>query len=250
MTQTRTAALVGATGGAGTTRTAVELATLLAAAGDDVAVVDAAFATQGLADYVDGTLATDATALVTDEADAPLDAGLYDLAADAPGRVACCPARAPFERLARAKTAGAARLFEERLAEAAAGFDAVLADVPPVAANQHVAAATASDRVAVVAPATRRGADAVQRTRDVLCDAGTAADAVVSTGGDVAAADAALPELPAEATPVGSAPVCDDPSGAYAAAMADVAAAVLGRAPDLPVGDGSVVDRLTGRASR
>lgn len=251
-TQTQTAALVGATGGAGTTRTAVELAALLAAGGDDVAVLDAAFATQGLADYLDGAVDTDATALLTDEADAPLDAGLYDLelAADAPGRVACCPASAPFERLARAKTAGAARLFEERIEGAAAAFDAVLVDVAPVAANQHAAAVTACDRVTVVAPATRRGADAVQRTRDVLDDAGAPADAVVSTGGDVAAADASLPDLPDGAAAAGTAPVCDVPSGPYAAAMVGAAAAVLGDEPDLRVEGEGVVDRLAGRVSR
>ncbi|OYR95948.1 cell division inhibitor, partial [Halorubrum sp. E3] len=45
--QATTLALVGATGGAGTTRTAVELAALGARDGRDVAVVDAAFTTQG-----------------------------------------------------------------------------------------------------------------------------------------------------------------------------------------------------------
>ena len=43
-----TLALAGATGGAGTTRTAVELATVGARGGRDVVVVDAGFATQGL----------------------------------------------------------------------------------------------------------------------------------------------------------------------------------------------------------
>ncbi|SEO55941.1 hypothetical protein SAMN04487948_103228 [Halogranum amylolyticum] len=43
-----TTALVGATGGAGVTRTAVELAATLARDGRDVAVLDAAYATEGL----------------------------------------------------------------------------------------------------------------------------------------------------------------------------------------------------------
>lgn len=51
-----TIALVGATGGAGTTRLSLELAAALATDGRDVAVLDAAFATQGLSDYVSGTL--------------------------------------------------------------------------------------------------------------------------------------------------------------------------------------------------
>ncbi|KKF39305.1 hypothetical protein FK85_29590 [Halorubrum saccharovorum] len=60
-------ALVGATGGAGTTRTAVELAALGARDVRDVAVVDAAFTTQGLSEYVSGRIGTDLTTLVTDE---------------------------------------------------------------------------------------------------------------------------------------------------------------------------------------
>ncbi len=64
---TGTLALVGAAGGAGTTRLAVESAATLAQTGRDVAVIDAAFGTQGLADYVDGRIETDVTALVTDD---------------------------------------------------------------------------------------------------------------------------------------------------------------------------------------
>jgi Flp pilus assembly CpaE family ATPase len=47
MTDATTAALVGATGGAGTTRLTLETADLLAREGHAVAVFDAAFATQG-----------------------------------------------------------------------------------------------------------------------------------------------------------------------------------------------------------
>ncbi len=49
-------AQVGTTGGAGTTRTAVELAATLARDGRSVAIFDAAYATQGLAGYVDGKI--------------------------------------------------------------------------------------------------------------------------------------------------------------------------------------------------
>ena len=69
-----TLALVGATGGAGTTRTAVELAAMGARDGDDVAVVDAAFTTQGLSEYVAGRIDPDLTALLTDDPDAALSA--------------------------------------------------------------------------------------------------------------------------------------------------------------------------------
>jgi MinD-like ATPase involved in chromosome partitioning or flagellar assembly len=188
-----TAALVGATGGAGTTRLTVELGATLAAAGRSVAVLDAAYATQGLAAYLQGDLDPDVTALVTDEAERPLDAGLVEISLDAPGRLACCPASAPFERLARAKAADAARRFEERIEEAAASHDAVLVDVPPVGANQAVAAVTACDRRAVVAPGTDRGADAVQRTAARLDDLGTSLDVTVATRGTLPAADVSVP---------------------------------------------------------
>lgn len=111
MADATTAALIGATGGAGTTRTTVELATLLARDGRSVAVLDAALATQGLSDYLSGRLDPDLTAVLAEEE--PLAAALVDLDLDGvSGRVACCPARAPFERLARAKTPEAARRFE------------------------------------------------------------------------------------------------------------------------------------------
>ena len=178
-----TTAVVGATGGAGTTRTTVEAATMLARDGRAVAVLDAAFATQGLADHVEGDLRPDLTALLTDEVDAPLDAGLIESDWTDTGRVALCPARAPFERLARAKTPAAARRFEDRIAEAAARFDHVLVDTPPVASNQAIAAVTACERVAVVAPATTRGDDAAQRTIDRLADLGYEIDARLTHDG-------------------------------------------------------------------
>ncbi|PSQ57111.1 hypothetical protein BRD18_07905 [Halobacteriales archaeon SW_7_71_33] len=48
------AALVGAAGGAGTTRLTVETGALLARGGERVAVFDAAFDTQGMVDHVEG----------------------------------------------------------------------------------------------------------------------------------------------------------------------------------------------------
>jgi cellulose biosynthesis protein BcsQ len=182
-----TAAVVGATGGAGTTRTTLEAAALLAADGTDVAVLDAAYATQGLGGYLDGRLEPDATALVTDRSDAPLSAGLVDLGVDLThdhtGRVVCCPVDAPFERLARAKSVEAAKRFEARIEEAAATFDHVLVDVPPIAANQAIAATTACERVAVVAPASDRGADAAGRLRERVADLGSTVDVVAMTRG-------------------------------------------------------------------
>lgn len=256
-----TVALLGATGGAGTTRTCLELATTIAVDGADVAVVDAAYDTQGLARHLSGRLDPDVTALVTDETDRPLEDGLVAFdpaqgglgALESPpetvGRVACCPARAPFERLARAKSADAARTLERRIEAAAAEFDYVLVDVPPLGSNPAVAAVAVADRIAVVSPASSHGVDAVQTTRGRLQDVGTAADAVVAvdrdgTGAfddvdesDNADVDAVVPRLDA------GAPACLR-SVDGATALADVAAATTGRHADLSLADPSVFDRV------
>jgi cellulose biosynthesis protein BcsQ len=234
-----TAALVGATGGAGTTRLTVELATTLAAGGRSVAVLDAAFATQGLADYLPGELAPDLTSLVTDASDAPLASGLVDLPIEVPGQVACAPVRAPFERLARAKTAAAARRFEERIEEAAAGHDHVLVDVPPVASNQAVAAVTTSDRTAVVAPGTDSGADAVQRTVARLRDLGTEHDVVVATRGSLPGADVTVPAGESETvTPTSLS------DGRLGTAVAEVGAALFEDVPTDHVGPDGLFDAV------
>lgn len=223
------AAFVGATGGAGTTRLCLEAAGALARDGRDVAVLDAAYATQGLADHVPGELPVDVTALVTD--DRPLADGLSELPVDAPGRIVCCPARAPFERFAAAKTPEAARRFEGLAREAAADHEFVLLDVPPVAANQAVAAATVADRVAVVTPGTARGDDAGVRMRDRLADLGVDADTVVATrtkGSDVA--DAAVPtdeRAPSEI------PVAATGDGAFSEAVVAATETVVGVSLDV-----------------
>lgn len=224
MSDGMTVALVGATGGAGTTRLTVETAAALAVDGRDVGVFDAAFATQGLSDYLEGRLDPDLTALLTDESDAPLSAGLVDVAVDADGRVACCATHAPFERLARAKTAEAARRLEERVEAAARAFDVVLVDTPPVAANQSVAAATACDRVGVVAPASGRGADAVERMRARLSDLDVRPDATLSTRGSLSAADVAIPET----DPAAAAAPTVATDAEFARAVAEAAATLVG----------------------
>lgn len=161
-------ALLGAVGGAGTTRTCLEFAALLARDGRSVVILDAAYATQGLSDQTDQVL-YDMTQLVL--GDEPLSSGLVDLIDDGtPGRVACCPARAPFERIARAKTAIGAQRFETLIEEAERSFDHVLIDTPPVASNQAIAAVMRSDRIGIVAPATQRGTTGLARTRDRLTD--------------------------------------------------------------------------------
>lgn len=175
-----TTALVGATGGSGATRLCVEYAVLLAREGRDVCVLDAAYGTQGLAQYVTGRIDPDVTALCTEER--PLEDGLADPFFDTPGRVAVCPAFAPFERVARVKTREAAREFERLAREAAEQFDHVLVDVPPIAANQSVAAVTTADRRVLVTPDTRRGADAPAMSGDEAFAGGILKTAEVALG--------------------------------------------------------------------
>ncbi|WP_280588469.1 AAA family ATPase [Halorubrum sp. Boch-26] len=239
--QATTLALVGATGGAGTTRTAVELAAVGARDGRDVAVVDAAFTTQGLSEYVFGLVSTDLTALLTDETGASLSAATYpigagresddgddpDGAANLPGRADLVPARAPFERAARAKTAEAARKLERRVDEAATAYDAVVVDAAPVGSNEAVAAVTTADRVEAVTPATAHGRDALQRLRGRVADVGGSVDGTIAVArvgesdsgrDDGAAADTRLPAVdPA----VGSAPEAATGTGDYVAALAE-----------------------------
>lgn len=216
----QTVAYVGAAGGAGTTRTTLECATLLARHGRDVAVLDAAFGTQGLADRTNGRIETDVTELCL--GDEPLETGLVDRDVDGAGRLAVCPARAPFERLARAKASSAATSFESLIAEAGRAFDHVLVDSPPIASNQAVAAATAGDAVAIVGNADRAPAT-LPRTRDRLSDVGVEASATVVTRTDEHAdADVTVPNLKAELPAVGTDEAVDEALARVVAATLDV----------------------------
>ncbi|MGM0591417.1 MAG: ParA family protein [Halobacteriota archaeon] len=223
MSEVTSAALVGSTGGAGTTRTTVELAATLARDGRAVAILDAAFGTQGLSDYVTGRLTPDVTTLVTSEEPPDLGEVLSVLDLPVQGRVACAPASAPFERLARAKSPEAARRFEGLVARAETRFDHVLVDTPPVAANQAIAAVNGAQRTALVAPGTTRGADAVERMRARLRDVGVDVDVVVSTRGELAGANVGIPE--SQVTAVGNAPAAvstNDPMGPPLARAAEL----------------------------
>ncbi|WP_299235811.1 ParA family protein [Natronomonas sp.] len=175
-----TVAFVGAVGGGGTTRLTLACAELLARSGRDVAVLDAAYGTQGLADRVSGRIDPDMTRLCVD--DTPLESGLIErsVTADSGGRLAVCPARAPFCRVAEAKAPEAAERFGARIDEAARRFGYVLIDTPPIAANQAVAAAAGADLVAVVCDGAR-AASAVPRTIDRLADIGVDESVTVLT---------------------------------------------------------------------
>ncbi len=228
---TETLAFVGVAGGAGTTRTTVEVAATLARDGRSVAVLDAAPETQGLARYVDGRIDPDATAVLVDEA------GFEDALAEAwtelDGRAALWPTHAPFERLARTQTTDAARRFERCVRRAEERFDHVLLDVPPLASNVAVAAATAADRRALVAPATHRGNDHLPRLRGRLVDVGAGADSVVAARVDgshpLSEADHEIPAGDPDAT----VPTCADPDTDLAPAVADATEALLETSLDL-----------------
>jgi len=224
--QPRTAALVGVAGGAGTTRIAVETAAALARDGASVGVFDAAFATQGLAQYVDGRIDTDATSLLVDPEADPA-AARHGLAPDAPGEIAAYPAFAPFARIAEAKAPSAAERLESRLAALAETHDYVLVDAPPVAANQAVAAVTSADRVAAVAPPGDRGVDSLQRARGRLADVGSGFDLAVANRVADAPPDAdhAIPEHADTGIPGEPAALAGD--SAFTASVAALAEALF-----------------------
>lgn len=272
-----TLALVGATGGAGTTRTAIELAAVGARGGRDVAVIDAAFTTQGLSEYVRGRIGTDLTSLVTDDADASLSAATYPIAVDEvgdgadaetptperaddgatdagttnglPGRADVVPARAPFERVARAKTAEAARKLERRVDEAATTYDAVIVDAAPVGSNEAVAAVTTVDRVGAVRPATPHGRDALQRLRGRVADVGGSVDTTVAVrrGADAETDEASSGidlVIPPTDPAMASAPTAANGSDEYVRAVGEAYARLFDTALDIEFEDDGLIERL------
>lgn len=222
-----TIALVGAVGGAGTTRLTVEFGATLARAGRSVALLDAAYATQGLSGYVRGRIDPDITALAT--GDGPVESGLIDLDLVATGRLAACPAAAPFERVARAKTPAAAQRLEDLITEAANAFDVTVVDTPPVAANQALAAVNGAERVGLVTPASERGADAYARAVDRLTDIGAPPNVVIANGapdgGPVDDADVSVPQSEVEAP--GRCPASSNPDGRFAPGVAAAVESLL-----------------------
>ncbi|MDZ7746630.1 MAG: ParA family protein [Halobacteriales archaeon] len=228
------AAFVGTAGGAGVTRLCVESAALLSTEGAGVVVLDASFATQGLATHLSGRLPTDVTTLVTEER--PLGDAAYELPTEGDGTVVCVPARAPFERLARAKTPDAAQAFERLLDEARDRVEHVIVDVPPVASNEAVAGVTAADTVTLVTPGDRT--ETVSQMRDRLTDIGTSADTVVATRTEESTvADVTVPR---DATPAGETPVADSESGPFTAGVAAVVEHSFGITVSQPTNEGLI----------
>lgn len=215
---TQIVAVVGAAGGVGTTRLTVECGATLARAGRDVAIVDTAFATQGLRSYIDRQITEDVTALLAGEVS--LGDVLYDISTDLPGQLSLAPVRAPFERLARAQTAGAAQRLERQLAASSLSHDFVLVDTPPLGGNHAVASANAAEQIVLVTTETPRGRDALALMQARLEDIGETADAVWRNRTTESVTDGiAIPE--SESRTVGDVPVCASPEETFAPAVAD-----------------------------
>ncbi|MFB6134058.1 MAG: ParA family protein [Halanaeroarchaeum sp.] len=243
----RTAALVGTVGGAGTTRTAVELAGALARTGRSVLVFDLDFATQGLARSVGGRIDPDATAVLTDPDLAVTDAAV-PWKVPGEGRLDVLPAFAPFVDVAAAKAAEAAERVGDRFREATGAYDHVVADVPPVVSNQAIAGVDAADRVAAVFPGTDRGVDSLQRTRGRLADVDSELHvglATRTTPADAPAdADATIPPLPAPPAP--DRPTALEANSSHHGPIAAAAEAVF--EVDLPTDRPAAGRRLLDRA--
>lgn len=217
-----------------------------------------------------GRIGTDLTTLITDEADAPLSAATYPIASgdghaessgagggndapNLPGRADAIPARAPFERVARAKTAEAARKLERRIDEAATSYDAVIVDAAPAGSNEAVAGVTTADRTAAVFPATTHGRDALQRLRGRIADVGAGVDRSIAvaqsvekeaTIGGGAESDANV-RLPATDPAVANAPTAATGDGEHVRAVAAAFEDAFDATVEIEFEEPGLVDRLT-----
>lgn len=238
----RTAAVANAVGGAGATRLTVELGAALARDGRDVAVLDAALDTQGLVRHLPDRVDPDLTAVLAGDAEPAAARYGHPAAGEAPGAFVLSPARAPFARVAAAKAPDAAERLAEVLESTAGDFDHVLVDAPPVATNPAVAAVTAAERVALVAPPTERGVDGIQRERGRLDDVGSGADLVFVNRAPESAdlgmpdADHVLPESGTADVP--EPPACLAGETPFAPTAAAAAAGLFGVEVDADFGTG------------
>ncbi len=172
-------ALVGATGGAGTTVASLALAQTLAADGARTVIIDTAVETQGLAAYVPERIDPDLTTALIEGAS--LETAIYNRSVDGHGRVAIAPTRAPFSRLARAKAPETAQRLEAVIGQAADTYAHVVVDTPPIGSNLAVAVVNSADTVGVVAPASDRGVEALYRMEGRIQDINSHCDLAVGT---------------------------------------------------------------------
>lgn len=221
-------AFVGVVGGAGTTRSVIELGGVLARGGRSALVLDLDLATQGMERFIDDSMDPDAASLLADP-DVPLADAVHDWQVEGSGRLGVVPAFAPFAKVANAKTPAAGRRVGDRIEEALEAFDHVLLDVPPIASNQSVGAVHAAASVAAVIPPTDRGVDSLQRERGRIADVDTELDHVIAVGTDPerapSDADHAIPSLSSDEPPYN--PVSIESSGGFTAQVAAVADAIF-----------------------
>lgn len=239
---------VGTVGGAGTTQSILEIGGVLARNGDHVLVFDLDFATQGLAQHVDGAIAVDSTGLVADP-DETLQEAVREWTVEGDGRFEVIPSRSPFVEIAAAKSAEGGERVGNRLAEATERADWVLVDVPPVVSNQAIGAVTAVDRVVAVLPPSDRGVDALQRERGRLADVDASVDAVLTVGPGAPPPDATahIPERPTDAPP--HRPATLTTGGSFTRDVAQATATLLDVSIDHEKSDGPF-DRLEGLGDR
>lgn len=219
---TTTTAFVGATGGAGTTRLTIECATLCAASGADVAVLDLAIDTQGIASYTDAALDPELTAVLTE--DAPIDQAMVTLSTSTTGTVSLCPSRASVVQIAAAKTEDAADQLMPVIDQLSTEYDWLLLDIPPAVHNLALAGLQAADSRLVVTPATQCGADALRRMegrfRDLDCDLSGVIATFDETASPVQRADTTIPAF--EVTAPDAVPSILDADASYQPLFTDL----------------------------
>ncbi len=210
-------ACVGATGGVGTTRTAVELARLATTHDRRPLLVDTAVATQGLARLLPTTPRVDLCDALSDTDAVDLDA----IAVDLPSELRIVAIDAPLCSMTTALTAEAAAALTDAIAHAAGTHPLIIIDVPPVATNLAIAGLISADEILLI---HRLGDhEGVRRGRELIADL-DGADPHPVTIGTPAVAELSLPDVPALRTGTPLATPVDDPG--YRRALAAAAAAV------------------------
>lgn len=191
-------ALVGAAGGAGTTRLAVETAGRITARGETAVLVDTDFATQGLAEYVPGQFPTDIVGALCDQR--PIETVTSPLSVDHTPPPQAAPSFAGLSRVATALETDAAAHLSEELSALTDTYEHVLVDTPMPVTNPAIAAVAAADTVGVVFPRSVRGIESLHRTAGFLNDIDVAAGVQLSNACRQPSppedpADIAVPEL-------------------------------------------------------